>query len=94
MKNGCKDFVSPTLDKLGIEKYFDNRLNDIIFAQVALEMRNSRGVGATETRHLIDELHEYILYLYEHIEQLERDKRYLLSQRLKEKYKNIQTKER
>lgn len=67
MKNGCKDFVSPTLDRLGIEKYFDNRLNDIIFAQVALEMRNSRGVGATETRHLIDELHEYILYLYKHI---------------------------
>ena len=83
MKNGCKDFVSPTMDKLKIDKSSENRLHDIRYAQVFLEIANRRGHALEESRQLTTELYEYIVYLYNHIEQLERDKRYLLEQRLK-----------
>lgn len=83
MKNGCKDFVSPTMDKIKIEPYFENRLHDIIFAQTYLRMANSRGKCIEDSMTLIQELREYIVYLYAHIEQLEKDKRYLLAQKLK-----------
>jgi hypothetical protein len=83
MKNGCKDFISPTMDKLKIDKFFENRLNDVVFAQTYLEMANNRGRCIEDSRTLISELHQYILYLYSHIDQLEKDKRYLLEQRLK-----------
>lgn len=83
MKNGCKDFVSPTMDKLKIDKSSENRLHDIRYAQVFLEIANRRGYALEESRQLTTELYEYIVYLYNHIEQLERDKRYLLEQRLK-----------
>lgn len=83
MKNGCKDFVSPTMDKLKIEPYFENRVNDVIFAQTYLEIANNRGHCIEDSRNLIGELRGYINYLYRHIEQLEKDKQYLLKQRLK-----------
>lgn len=85
MKNGCKDFVSPTLDKLGIEPYFENRLHDIIFAQSYLRQANAHGRCIEDSMQLIQELRGYIVYLYWHIEQLEKDKRYLLEKRLKRK---------
>ena len=85
MKNGCKDFVSPTMDKLKIEPYFENRVNDVIFAQTYLEIANNRGHCIEDSRNLIGELRDYINYLYRHIEQLEKDKQYLLKQRLKNK---------
>ena len=77
MKNGCKPFVSSVMDRIGIEPFFDNRLEDVIFAQVRLRMFNSKGKLVEETMQLISELHKYILYLYEHIAQLEKDKQYL-----------------
>lgn len=83
MKNGCKDFISPTMDKLGITCHFENRLHDIIFAQTFLGIANNRGKCIEDSMTLIRELREYIVYLYSHIEQLEKDKRYLLDQRLK-----------
>lgn len=83
MKNGCKDFVSPTMDKLKIDKSSENRLHDIRYAQVFLGIANRRGHALEESRQLTTELYEYIVYLYRHIEQLEKDKRYLLEQRLK-----------
>lgn len=83
MKNGCKDFVSPTMDKLGITRHCENRLHDIIFAQTFLGIANNRGKCIDESMKLVQELREYIVYLYSHIEQLEKDKRYLLEQRLK-----------
>jgi hypothetical protein len=83
MRNGCKDFISLTLDKLKIEPFFENRVNDTIFAQTYLEIANHRGHCIEDSRALIGELREYIIYLYNHIEQLEKDKRYLLEQYLK-----------
>lgn len=83
MKNGCKDFVSPTLDKLKIEPFFERRVNDTVFAQTYLEIANNRGHCIDDSRNLIGELRDYIIYLYRHIEQLEKDKRYLLEQYLK-----------
>lgn len=85
MKNGCKDFVSSTMDKLGIEPYFENRLHDIIFAQSYLSQANAHGRCIEDSMQLIQELRGYIVYLYRHIEQLEKDKRYLLEKRLKRK---------
>lgn len=86
MKNGCKDFISPTMDKLKIEPYSENRLHDIIFAQTFLGMANNRGHCIEDSMNLIQELREYIVYLYSHIEQLEKDKKYLLEQYLKNKH--------
>lgn len=86
MKNGCKDFISPTMDKLKIELYSENRLHDIIFAQTFLRIANNRGKCIEDSMTLIQELREYIVYLYAHIEQLEKDKRHLLKQYLKDKY--------
>ena len=83
MKNGCKDFISPTMDKIKIEPYFENRLHDIIFAQSYLSVANNRGKCIEDSMSLMQELREYIVYLYCHIEQLEKDKRYLLEQRLR-----------
>lgn len=83
MKNGCKDFISPTMDKLKIDKFSGNRLHDIPYAQVVLELANHRGRAIGESRQLISELREYIIYLYKHIEQLEKDKKYSLERRLK-----------
>lgn len=87
MKNGCKDFISPTMDKLKINKISENRLHDIKYAQVFLEIANHRGNAIGESRQLITELYEYVVYLYSHIEQLEKEKQYLLEQRLREKTK-------
>ena len=78
MKNGCKEFVSPTMDKIGIEPFFENRVDDVSFAQVKLRILNNRGKYLEDTIQLTQELYEYIIYLYSHIEQLEEDKRYLL----------------
>ena len=83
MKNGCKDFVSSVMDELGIEPYYGNRVNDVVFAQVKLRMLNSRGYCLEDSMQLIGELHMYINYLYSHIEQLEKDKQYLLAKNLK-----------
>lgn len=71
------------MDKIKIEPYFENRLHDIIFAQTFLRIANNRGKCIEDSMTLIQELREYIVYLYNHIEQLEKDKRYLLEQRLK-----------
>lgn len=84
IKNGCKDFVSPTMDRIKIEPHFENRLHDIIFAQTFLQIANSRGKCIEDSMTLIQELREYIVYLYAHIEQLEKDKRYLLKKMLTE----------
>jgi len=83
MKNGCKDFISPTMDKIEIKPFFENRINDLMFAQVKLRILNSRGQCLEETIQLTQELYKYIIYLYSHIAQLEKDKQYLLEQRLK-----------
>lgn len=83
MRNGCKEFISPTMDKIKIEPFYENRIHDITFAQTKLEILNHRGCCLGDTRQLTQELYEYIIYLYSHIEQLEKDKRYLLEQRLK-----------
>ena len=83
MKNGCKDFVSPTMDRIKIEPFYENRLHDITFAQTFLRIANRRGVCLEDTINLTQELYEYIIYLYSHIEQLEKDKKYLLAQRFK-----------
>lgn len=83
MKNGCKDFVSAAMDELGIDHYSENRLHDIQFARVRLSTLNHRGVPHFDaTMKLMRELYEYIVYLYAHIAQLEKDKRYLLGQKL------------
>ena len=83
MKNGCKDFTSEVMDKIGIEPYFENRLNDLRFAQVRLRHANSRGHLLEETIQLTQELYEYIHYLYSHIEQLEKDKQDLAKRLMK-----------
>ena len=83
MQNGCKPFVSPTMDKLKVEPFYENRLNDIISAQTKLRLLNARGLCLEDTLNLTQELYEYIVYLYLHIEQLEKDKLYLLEQKLK-----------
>ena len=83
MKNGCKDFTSSIMDKIEIEPFFERRIDDILFAQVKLRALNQRGFFLEETIQLTEELYRYILYLYSHINQLEKDKRYLLSQKLK-----------
>lgn len=82
MKNGCKDFISPTMDKIKIEPFYENRLDDIQFAMVILNFLNRRGSHLNETMDLVRELYRYIIYLYSHIKQLEKDKRYLLKQKL------------
>ena len=76
------------MDKINIKPFHENRVNDITFAQVYLDIANRHGNCLNETKALIDELHEYINYLYSHIEQLEKDKKYLAKQYLIEKYKN------
>lgn len=83
MKNGCKEFISPTMDKIGIEPFYGHRVNDIVFAQVKLRHLNNRGHCLEETIQLTQELYEYIIYLYSHIEQLEKDKMYLLAKNIK-----------
>lgn len=83
MKNGCKEFISPTMDKIGIEPFYENRVDDIIFAQTKLRQLNNRGYYLEDTIQLTQELYEYIVYLYSHIEQLEKDKMYLLEKALK-----------
>lgn len=83
MKNGCKEFVSPTMDKIGIEPFFKNRVDDVRFAQVKLRHLNNRGMYLEDTIQLTQELYEYIIYLYSHIEQLEKDKKHLLRKALK-----------
>ena len=83
MKNGCKEFISPTMDNLEIKPFYKHRVNDIVFAQVKLRHLNSRGCCLEETIQLTQELYEYIIYLYSHIEQLEKDKMYLLAKTLK-----------
>lgn len=83
MKNGCKDFISPTMDKIKIEPYFENRLHDVVFAITFLRIANHRGHCVDDSMRLIQELREYIVYLYSHIEQLEKDKQYLLAKSLK-----------
>ena len=85
MKNGCKNFISPTMDKLKIGSVFENRINDIIFAQTKLRILNRNGAYIEETMQLMQEMYEYIIYLYSHIEQLEKDKKYLLEKTLKYK---------
>lgn len=82
MKNGCKDFTSPTMDKIEIEPFYENRLHDINFALVKLGILNHRRSYLMETMDLARELYRYIIYLYSHIDQLEKDKRYLLKQKL------------
>ena len=86
MKNGYKNFVSPTMDKIKIEPFYEYRVNDVTFAKVFLGIANGRGHCIDDSMNLIQELREYIIYLYSHIEQLEKDKRYLLKQMLKNKY--------
>lgn len=88
MKNGCKKFTSPIMDKIKLEPFHENRLHDITFAQTYLRIANSRGVCLEDTINLTQELYEYIVYLYSHIEQLEKDKMYLLKQSLKNKQRN------
>ena len=83
MKNGCKNFVSPTMDKIMVKPYHENRLHDLKFAQVKLRILNDKGECLEDSLNLVGELYDYILYLYEHIEQLEKDKRFLLKQNLK-----------
>ena len=85
MRNGCKDFVSPTMDKLKIKPYFENRIFDVTFAQSYLRVANIRGHCIEDSMTLMNELKDYIVYLYRHIEQLEKDKRYLLKKSLKNK---------
>lgn len=82
MKNGCKDFISPTIDKIKIEPYFENRLHDVIFAESYLRQANAHGRCIEDSMQLIEELRNYIVYLYRKIDQLERDKQHLLEQRL------------
>lgn len=82
MENGCKNFISPTMNKIKIEPYHKNRLHDITFAQTKLRIANSKGHCLEDTINLTQELYDYIIYLYSHIEQLEKDKRYLLEQKL------------
>ena len=82
MINGCKDFISPTMDKIKIEPFYENRIHDIKFAQTKLEILNHRGYCLEDTMQLTQELYEYIIYLYSHIEQLEKDKQYLLEKLL------------
>lgn len=83
MINGYKAFSSPTMDKLNIEPYFQNRIDDIVFAKTKLRQLNRRGSHIEDTMELIEELHQYIWYLYEHIEQLEKDKQFLNIERIK-----------
>lgn len=85
MKNSCKDFVSPTMDKLKIDKISENRLHDIKNAQVLLGLASHRGYAIEESRQLTTKLYEYIVYLYKHIEQLEKEKQYLLKKYLLER---------
>lgn len=71
------------MDKIQIEHYHENRLHDIDFAQTKLRMLNQRGLCLEDTINLTQELYKYIVYLYSHIDQLEKDKRYLVEQKLK-----------
>lgn len=86
MRNGCKNFVSPTMDKIKVEPFYEYRVNDVQFAQIKLGMAVRRGYDVYDLINLTQELREYIIYLYSHIEQLEKDKKYLLSQWLKTKH--------
>ena len=88
MEKGYKDFTSIVMDLIGVDKVCENRLNDLMFAEVKLRILNNRGKCVEETMQLIGELSDYIHYLCIHIDQLEKDKRYLLKEKLKEKYKN------
>ena len=83
VKNGCKDFVSPVMDKLKVKAVFENRIDDIIFAQIKLKTLNRNGECLEETMQLMQEMYDYIIYLYSHIEQIEKDKKYLLEKTLK-----------
>lgn len=87
MKNGIKDFESIVMDNIKIEPFFENRIQDVMFAQSKLRILNSCGYNLEDTIQLTEELRRYIMYLYEHIAQLEKDKQELLSRLLKEKYK-------
>ena len=73
------------MDKIKIEPFSENRLHDITFAQTYLRIANGRGMCLEDTINLTEELYRYIIYLYQHIEQLEKDKQYLLKQNLKTK---------
>ena len=53
MKNGCKTFSSPTMDKLNIEPYYQNRVDDIVFAKTKLRQLNSRGLHIEDTMTLM-----------------------------------------
>jgi hypothetical protein len=75
------------MDDLKIEKFYCTRLLDISLAKITLNIANNRGQGINHTFNLINELHEYVLYLYNYIYRLERDKTYLLKKSLKEKEK-------
>jgi hypothetical protein len=71
------------MDKIKIEPFYENRLHDIMFAQCYLRQANAHGRCIEDSMQLIQELRKYIVYLYSHIEQLEKDKRYLLKKALK-----------
>ena len=86
MKNGCKEFISKAMDSINNIHHFDNRLHDIIFTQTTLRIALKRGHCIEETMQLLDDLRDYIVYLYEHIEQLEKDKQYLLRGKLNLKH--------
>lgn len=86
MKNGCKEFISKAMDSINDIHYFDNRLHDITFTQTTLRIALKRGYCVEETMQLLDDLRNYIVYLYEHIKQLEKDKQYLLRGKLNLKY--------
>ncbi len=86
MRNGCKNFASPTMDKIKVEPFYEYRVNDVQFAQIKLGMAIRRGYEVDDLINLTQELREYIIYLYSHIEQLESDKQYLLTQLLRAKH--------
>lgn len=85
-----KDFQSEIMDNVfKTDKHFKNRIDDFMFTEVTIRyLMNRTDFNNEDIIKLINEMKNYIHYLYEYIDTLEKDKQYLLKQYLKEKYKN------
>lgn len=84
-----KDFKSEIMDNVfKTDRHFENRIDDFMFTEITIRHSINRTDFYNEDIiKLMNEMKDYIHYLYEYIDTLEKDKQYLLKQYLKEKYR-------
>lgn len=85
-----KDFQSEIMNNVfKTDRHFKNRIDDFMFTEVTIRhlLNRTNCYGGEDVIKLMNEMKDYIHYLYKYIDTLEKDKQYLLKQYLKEKYR-------